>query len=86
MITNATNLKTNLGTFLQKAIMEPVFIEKNRRQMAVLMSIEEYERLSLLEDTYWEQRANAAAKEGFIGKKESLKYLIKAGSRAKTRS
>ena len=86
MITNATKFKTNLGTFLQKAIMEPVIIEKNRRQMAVLMSIEEYERLSLLEDAYWEQCANAAAKEGFIGKNESLKYLIKAGGHAKARS
>jgi antitoxin Phd len=85
MRTNATEFKTNLGTYLQKAIMEPVIIEKNHRQMAVLMSIDEYERLSLMEDAYWEQRANEAGEDGFIGQSESLKYL-KAGGRAETRS
>ena len=75
MRTSATNLKINLGTFLQEAIKEPVIIEKNKRSMAVLVSYEEYERLSTLEDRYWAQRANEAAKEGFLGPDESMSYL-----------
>ena len=75
MKTTATELKTNLGTYLQKAIREPVIVEKNNRTMAVLLSIEEYERLVSLEDKYWEQRADAAAKEGFVGTKKSMDMI-----------
>ncbi len=75
MKTTATEFKTHLGIYLQGAIKEPVFVEKNNRPVAVLLSIEEYERLIALEDKYWEQRADAAAKEGFIGKAESMNLI-----------
>jgi len=84
MRTSATDLKTNFGTYLQKAITEPVIIEKNHRSMAVLVSYEEYERLSMIEDRYWAQRAIEAEKEGFLGPDESLKYL-QAGIDVETR-
>ena len=43
---NATDFKNNLGKFLQRIYAEPVVINKMGRPTAVLVSYEEYERLT----------------------------------------
>ncbi|MBV2130582.1 type II toxin-antitoxin system Phd/YefM family antitoxin [Arsukibacterium indicum] len=42
----ANQAKTNFGSMLLKAQVEPVQISKNGRQVAVVMSAEQYEALS----------------------------------------
>ncbi len=76
MITEtATEAKTRFGQILEKSQKEPVLIEKSGREYSVLLSYEEYKRLSALEDSYWVQMANAAKTEGFVGHAESQSLL-----------
>jgi prevent-host-death family protein len=44
MNVSATELKTRLGRYLEIAAKEPVFIEKNGRNTAVIISAEEYQK------------------------------------------
>ena len=53
----------------------PVFVKKNGRRVAVVMSSEEYEFLETLSDVYWVKRAREAQKKGTIGIAASEKYL-----------
>ncbi|MCE3237550.1 MAG: hypothetical protein K0R24_531 [Gammaproteobacteria bacterium] len=46
------------------------------------MNNETYEKLSVLEDFYWGMKADKAARDGFLGSKESEKRLRKYGERA----
>lgn len=43
---NATEFKNNLGQYLQKVYKEPVIVHKTGRPTAVLLSYEEYMKLS----------------------------------------
>ncbi len=76
MIISSTELKNNFGKFLDTSIREPVEVTKSGRRVAVLLSAEEYDRLALLEDTYWGERALAAADGGFIGPEEAMKLFV----------
>lgn len=71
----ATNAKTQFGHLLDMANKEPVAIQKSGRNVAVIMSYEDYERLTRLEDEYWAMKAIKAEKEGYLGPKESEKLL-----------
>jgi len=75
MKTTATDIKNHFGQYLEESILEPVFIEKTGRPVAVMLSAKEYERLTALEDAYWAQKAIKAEKTGYIGKKESANLL-----------
>jgi len=71
----ATEMKNKLGRYLQLALVEPVVVEKTNQPVAVLMSIQEYERLTRLEDAYWGEKAKAAEAEGYIGERETKEFL-----------
>ena len=71
----ATEMKNHFGEYLEGAISEPVVIEKSGRSIVVMLSIKEYERLMALDDAYWAQKALKAEKAGYIGQKESSKFL-----------
>ena len=75
MKTTATDIKNHFGQYLEESILEPVFIEKTGRPVAVMLSVKEYARLITLEDAYWAQKAALAEKTGYIGKKESAEFL-----------
>ena len=76
MITaNATELKNNFGRYLDESLKGPVEVRKSGRRVAVLISAEDYDRLSRLEDAYWGERALAAMAEGFVGQDEVMKML-----------
>jgi prevent-host-death family protein len=60
----ATEIKNRFGEYLQSAIREPMFIEKTGKPVAILLSIDDYERLSALEDAYWIRKAKEAQAEG----------------------
>jgi len=80
---SSTEIKNRLGQYLEKAIAEPVVIEKAGRKVAVVLSFDEYNRLLRLEDSYWAARARAAEESGWIGQEESMK-LIKEVKGAET--
>ena len=72
----ATDAKNGFGRLPDTAQREPVTIEKKGRPVAVVLSLEEYERLEALEDAWWAARAEAAEKEGgWLGPEESEKLM-----------
>ncbi|QAZ69254.1 type II toxin-antitoxin system Phd/YefM family antitoxin [Solidesulfovibrio carbinolicus] len=76
MKTTATVLKNNLGEYLQAASREPVTITRQGKAYAVLLSVEEYERLLELEDAWWARRAAEAEAGGeFLGPEASLAFM-----------
>lgn len=72
----ATDAKSGFGRLLDAAQREPVTIEKNGRAVAVMLCVEEYERLEALEDAWWLARAAVAEKTGdWLGTEDSEKLL-----------
>ena len=73
---NATEIKNHFGEYLDSARREPLAIQKNGRNVAVLMDWELFERLNAIEDAWWGQQARAAEAEGhYLGHEESVKVL-----------
>jgi prevent-host-death family protein len=75
MNVSATDVKNRFGEFMDKAQKEPITVEKTGRRYAVLISYEEYERLTALEDSIWGERAREAEKSGFISREEADKLM-----------
>ncbi len=71
----ASEAKNRFGELLDLARREPVQIAKKGRNVAVVLSIEEFERLSNLEDELLAIKAEKARQEGFIGISESEALL-----------
>ena len=71
----ATELKNRLGEFIDKARREPVLVQSHGRDVVVMLDHAEYERLRYLEDAYWVERAEQAARNGFMGTEETVAYL-----------
>jgi len=67
--------KDGFGELLDTARHEPVTIARNGRPVAVVLSVDEFERLKALEDSWWAAKADAAAKEGFLGRSRSDRLL-----------
>ena len=73
---SATNARSGFERLLDAARQQPVTIERNGRPMAVMLSVEEYERLEALEDAAWAARAAAAEDAGsWLGSEASEKLL-----------
>jgi len=79
----ATDAKNQFGKLLDNAQHDAVLIEKNGRDIAVVLSNSEYQRLRIYEDELWELKAQMAKKEGFHSKKES-EILLKSFLNAKS--
>lgn len=71
----ASEAKNRFGELLDLARREPIQITKKGRNVAVVLSIEEFERLSELEDELLALKAEQAQQEGFIGMSESEALL-----------
>ena len=71
----ASEAKNRFGELLDVARREPVQITKKGRNVAVVLSIEEFERLSDLEDELLAFKAEKAQQEGFLGTTESEALL-----------
>lgn len=67
----ASEAKNRFGELLDLARREPIQIAKKGRCVAVVLSIEEFERFSELEDQLLALKAEKAQQEGFIGISES---------------
>ncbi len=73
---NATDVKNRFGEYLDKALAEPLAVNRNGRNVAVLISWAQYERLNAIEDAWWAMRATAAEKGGYLGPEESMDALM----------
>jgi len=71
----ASEAKNRFGEMLDLARREPVQIAKKGRSVAVVLSIEEFERFSDLENQLLALKAENAHQEGFIGTVESETLL-----------
>lgn len=74
-IFGASEAKNEFGRLLDTAQREKVVIEKKGRPVAVLLSIQEYERLEKAEDQLWLSKAQAAEAEGFLELSETEALL-----------
>lgn len=74
-IVKTTELKNNLGKYLEASIKEPVIVEKDGRKVAVIVSHDFFENLRKIEDAYWAIRALEAEKGGYLGVDKSLGEL-----------
>ena len=74
-IFTAREAKNNFGRLLDEARRLPVFIKRNGREVAVMLSAEEYKFLEALSDAYWLKRARAAEKGGYASVSRSGKYI-----------
>lgn len=73
---NATDVRHQLGTLMSSIKVEPVLIKKNGKPIAVMLSIEEFERLQELEDSWWGEQAKKAAEEGLLTEEETKTWLM----------
>lgn len=71
----AKEAKDSFGLLLDTAQKEPVIINKKGRPVAVVLSMEDYQRFEAMEDAYWAAKAREAGEEGFIGISKSEKLL-----------
>ena len=73
--TAATEAKNRFGQLIEMAMSEPVAIEKKGRPVAVVMSFDEYKRLTEIEDRLWGERALQTLKGGFLSPEETSQWL-----------
>ena len=72
----ARDAKNNFGRMLDTAQRRPVTIQKKGRNVAVVLSYEEYEHLQKLDDAYWAARAVAAKEDGeMLDAKQTKAFL-----------
>ncbi len=71
----ASEAKNRFGELLDLARREPVQIAKKGRNVAIMMSIEEFERFLDLENQFLALKAEQSRQEGFIGITESEALL-----------
>ncbi|NEO15341.1 MULTISPECIES: type II toxin-antitoxin system prevent-host-death family antitoxin [unclassified Moorena] len=74
-ILGVSDAKNRFGELLDLARREPIQIPKKGRKVAVVISIEEFERLLELEEELIAIKAKQAQQEGFIGLSESEQLL-----------
>ena len=71
----ASEAKNRFGELLDLARREPVQIAKKGRSVAIMMSIEEFERFLDLENQFLALKAEQARQEGLVGITESEALL-----------
>ena len=64
---SSTRAQNNFGGLLDSARREPIEITKKGRSIAVVLAIEEFERLQTIEDKLLALQAKQANEEGYIG-------------------
>jgi len=72
---DATEVKNRFGQYVESALREPVLVRKSGRDVAVILSWEDYQRLAALEDRWWALQAAEAEKEGYLGPRASRRFV-----------
>jgi PHD/YefM family antitoxin component YafN of YafNO toxin-antitoxin module len=71
----AQDLQRDFHRVLDNVGQEPIAIEQDGNQVAVVLSMTAFRRLEALEDEWWGRRAREAEEEGSIGQAESEALL-----------
>ena len=72
----ATEAKSRFGELVEKAQIEPIRVSKSGRDAVVILSAEEYDRLSELDDRYWgEQALNVVRTQKSLGVEGTAQWL-----------
>lgn len=74
---NATYAKQNFGACVADATRQPLVIEKSGRPTVVMLSYDEFQRLSEAEDAMWLRKAEEASAEGYLTSDETEAFLKK---------
>jgi len=78
MKVSATEFKTHFGEYLDMIMREPITINENGRNIAVIISCEEYEQLKKRDDEIWALSAIEAQKSGYVDNAlEKLEQIAK---------
>ena len=67
----AGDAEAKFGELLDSAIREPVSVTRNGRQVAVVLSAEDFERLTAFEDAWWAAQAERSEQDGYLTPEES---------------
>lgn len=73
----STLAKDHFGDLIDSSRTEPVKITRNNKAVAVVISFDDYTRLVDLEEAWLASKAEAASKEGYIGKTKSADLMKK---------
>lgn len=85
-VIDAREAKNNFGALLDAARRRPITIRKHGRDVAVVLSVEEYVLFEQIEDRIWGERADAAMKKGgFLGPVKSAAFLASITGNARAR-
>ena len=76
MLISATEFEDHFGQYLDLSKKEPVFIEKDGKQVGVFLSIDEYNRLCELDDAYWGAKALEVKENSPSLGEDSLQILL----------
>lgn len=72
----AKDAKNRFGELLDASRLSPVRITKNGREVAVVMSVEEYKRFEEAEDAIWAKRAQEAHDSNdYLSAEQSDEYI-----------
>lgn len=71
----ATQAKIHFGEILEASTHEPIVIQKSGRNVVVMLSYDEYQRIVCFEDEYWLMAAKQAKAEGMLSATESSHFL-----------
>jgi prevent-host-death family protein len=74
-LVSASEFKNHLGQFLDRSWTEDISIQKNGREVAVLISKTTYENLKAYEEQFWASEAKKALHEGLLSSEDSLSLL-----------
>jgi antitoxin Phd len=72
---DATEVKNHFGQFIESAVREPILIRRSGREVAVMLSLEDYQRLAAVEDRWWALQAAEAEKAGYLGPEASQEFV-----------
>ena len=71
----ATDAKQSFGSLLSMVEKEPVTIQKTNKDVAVVISAQQYQELKRMQDIVYGEAAKLAIKEGIISATESEDFL-----------
>lgn len=72
----STQMQNGFGKYLETARREPVTVTKNGHDIAVLMSVDEFNRLVAFEDSVWMERSEKAIQSGFLSNDELMELIV----------
>lgn len=71
----ATEVQNRFRDALKRCRSEPFTITKKGKAVAVMMSVDEYQRLVAMDERYWGEFAQSAIEDGFVDRGETDNWI-----------